>query len=43
MATEKKDSVILETSDDERFTVERKVAERSVMIKGMLEGESGIV
>lgn len=36
---EKKDTVILSTSDDEQFTVERKVAERSMLIKSMLEGE----
>jgi len=40
-ATDKKDTVILVTSDEENFTVERKVAERSVLIKSMLEGESG--
>ena len=39
-ATDKKDTVILVTSDEENFTVERKVAERSVLIKSMLEGES---
>jgi len=38
MASEKKDTVILTTSDDENFTVERKVAERSVLIKSMLDG-----
>ncbi|ORX40991.1 SconCp [Kockovaella imperatae] len=37
MSAEKKDSVILQTSDDEQFTVEKKVAERSAMIKSMLE------
>lgn len=36
---EKKDSVILSTSDDEQFTVEKKVAERSALIKSMMEGE----
>jgi len=41
MATEKKDTVILTTSDDENFTVERKVAERSVLIKSMLDGMYG--
>jgi len=38
-ANDKKDTVILVTSDEENFTVERKVAERSVLIKSMLEGE----
>jgi hypothetical protein len=42
MATEKKDTVILTTSDDENFTVERKVAERSVLIKSMLDGTYGL-
>lgn len=42
MATaDKKPAVILVTSDDENYTVDRNVAERSVMIKGMIEGESG--
>jgi hypothetical protein len=40
MASEKKDQVVLVTSDDERYTVERKVAERSNLIKSMIEGES---
>lgn len=40
MAEVKKESVILQTSDDEQFTVEKKVAERSTLIKSMLEGES---
>lgn len=40
MAEAKKDTVILQTSDDEQFTVERKVAERSALIKSMMEGES---
>lgn len=31
--------VVLETSDQERFTVEKDVAERSVLIKQMLDGE----
>ena len=39
MSAEKKESVILQTSDDEQFTVEKKVAERSAMIKSMLEGK----
>ena len=34
-----KETVILQTSDDEQYTVERKVAERSAMIKIMLDGE----
>ncbi|ORY31212.1 SconCp [Naematelia encephala] len=37
MSTEKKDTVILQTSDEEQFTVEKKVAERSSLIKSMLE------
>ena len=37
---DKKDTVVLQTSDDEQFTVEKKVAERSVLIKSMLEGGS---
>jgi S-phase kinase-associated protein 1 len=32
--------VSLTTSDNEQFTVDRDVAERSVLIKQMLEGES---
>jgi S-phase kinase-associated protein 1 len=40
MAEAKKDTVVLQTSDDEQFTVERKVAERSALIKSMMEGES---
>lgn len=36
---EKKQTVILTTSDDEQFTVEKIVAERSAMIKSMMEGE----
>jgi hypothetical protein len=40
MAEAKKDTVVLQTSDDEMFTVERKVAERSALIKSMMEGES---
>ncbi|WOO82048.1 E3 ubiquitin ligase complex SCF subunit sconC [Vanrija pseudolonga] len=37
MSAEKKDSVVLVTSDDETFTVEKKVAERSNLIKSMIE------
>jgi hypothetical protein len=32
--------VLLVTSDNEQFTVEKDVAERSVLIKNMLEGPS---
>lgn len=32
--------VLLVTSDNEQFVVEKEVAERSVLIKNMLEGES---
>lgn len=32
--------VLLVTSDNEQFTVEKEVAERSVLIKNMLEGGS---
>lgn len=39
MSAEKKDSVVLVTSDDETFTVEKKVAERSNLIKSMIEGK----
>jgi hypothetical protein len=39
MAEEKKDTIVLITSDDEQYTVEKKVAERSQMIKSMMEGE----
>jgi S-phase kinase-associated protein 1 len=39
MSSEKKDTVILQTSDDEQFTVEKRVAERSQLMKTMLEGE----
>lgn len=31
--------VVLETSDNEQFTVDKDVAERSTLIKQMLEGE----
>lgn len=31
--------VVLETSDQERFTVDKDVAERSLLIKQMLDGE----
>ena len=31
--------VLLVTSDNEQFVVEKDVAERSVLIKNMLEGE----
>lgn len=34
-----KNNVVLTTSDDEKYTVNRNVAERSVLIKGMIEGE----
>lgn len=36
---DKRETVILQTSDDEQFTVEKRVAERSAMIKTMLEGQ----
>lgn len=42
MAEVKKDTVILQTSDEEHFTVEKKVAERSALIKSMMEGESAL-
>lgn len=32
--------VLLVTSDNEQFVVEKEVAERSVLIKNMLEGQS---
>lgn len=32
--------VLLVTSDNEQFVVEKDVAERSVLIKNMLEGDS---
>ena len=32
--------VLLVTSDNEQFVVEKDVAERSVLIKNMLEGNS---
>jgi S-phase kinase-associated protein 1 len=32
--------VVLSTSDNEQFTVEKDVAERSTLIKNMMEGES---
>jgi len=32
--------VLLVTSDNEQFVVEKDVAERSVLIKNMLEGKS---
>ncbi|RSH81188.1 uncharacterized protein EHS24_008625 [Apiotrichum porosum] len=41
MASEKKDQVVLVTSDEETYTVERKVAERSNLIKSMIEDLPG--
>jgi hypothetical protein len=35
--------VVLVTSDSERFTAEREVVERSVLIKNMLEGLLNVV
>lgn len=35
--------VLLTTSDNEQFTVDKDVAERSVLIKQMLEGERYIL
>ena len=32
--------VLLVTSDNEQFVVDKEVAERSVLIKNMLEGKS---
>jgi hypothetical protein len=32
--------VTLETSDKEQFSVDKEVAERSVLLKNMLEGQS---
>lgn len=32
--------VLLATSDGEQFSVDKEVAERSVLIKNMLEGEA---
>ena len=43
MATELKDTVILQTSDEEQFTVEKKVAIRSALIQSMLEGASRVL
>lgn len=41
MSTEtKKQIVVLQTSDEEQYSVEKNVAERSVMIKSMIDGES---
>ncbi|KAL7422854.1 hypothetical protein Q5752_002150 [Cryptotrichosporon argae] len=37
MATDAANTIVLSTSDDEKFTVERKVAERSQLIKSMIE------
>ncbi|KAK8850555.1 hypothetical protein IAR55_004473 [Kwoniella newhampshirensis] len=37
MSDSKKQTVLLQTSDDEQFTVEKVVAERSAMIKSMME------
>lgn len=39
MAEDKKETIVLVTSDEEQYTVEKKVAERSVLIKSMMEGE----
>ena len=36
-----KQTVKLQTSDDETFAVDKMVAERSVLIKSMIEGEFG--
>lgn len=38
--SDKKETVTLVTSDEESFKVEKKVAERSQLIKSMMEGES---
>jgi hypothetical protein len=35
----KKQIVVLQTSDDEQYSVEKNVAERSAMIKAMIDGE----
>ena len=32
-------TIIISTSDEEQFTVEKKVIERSALIKSMMEGE----
>ncbi|GFZ48050.1 E3 ubiquitin ligase complex SCF subunit sconC [Saitozyma sp. JCM 24511] len=37
MAEDKKETIVLVTSDEEQYTVEKKVAERSVLIKSMME------
>ena len=34
--------VLLVTSDNEQFVVDKEVAERSVLIKNMLEGKSTV-
>lgn len=39
MAAPTEPCIIISTSDDEQFTVEKKVIERSAMIKSMMEGE----
>lgn len=38
--SDKKDQITLITSDEETFNVDKKVAERSNLIKQMVEGES---
>lgn len=38
--SDKKDTITLVTSDEETYTVQKKVAERSNLIKQMIEGES---
>jgi hypothetical protein len=39
MATEKKAPIILKASDDGSYTVERAVAEKSGLIRTMIDGE----
>lgn len=40
--SDKKDQITLVTSDEETFNVDKKVAERSNLIKQMIEGELSI-
>lgn len=40
MAAPAEPCIIISTSDDEQFTVEKKVIERSALIKSMMDGQS---
>jgi hypothetical protein len=43
MAAPAEPCIIISTSDDEQFTVEKKVIERSALIKSMMDGELSFI